>query len=370
MQQPDSAARFLLVPDLGAGATAVEPGPRGEAVHVDCGANPSLVFWKMPVSPWLLNGEEDPSAKQTFLTAFARACEEGALRAEQCAAQVIERRRALLRSLQSDGRCWCTLDRVTEERIAVGTGLPHLYESGLALSLLYGFPIVPASSIRGVVRHHAFQDIAAELGVPRLSYEEWAGRKMDKAGKDAEPSPLERLEALLASPRPEIAEPRRRKEALQRLECRFAELVADLRRIGNQAAPVCSLAAENVLHSDRVRSFHSAFGTAGWRGRAVFFDGIFRRCTYEMDVVTPHHTPYYEGDEPPADWYTPRPHTFLVIKRGAEISFTLAVSPPRRSCEPTAPDLLDSVTRWTLGAVTTSGIGAKTRLGYGTVRGV
>jgi CRISPR-associated protein Cmr6 len=100
------------------------------------------------------------------------------------------------------------------------------------------------------------------------------------------------------------------------------------------------------------------------QGRAVFFDAVLQEARFDLDVVAPHHTPYYEQGKPPADWYAPTPHFYLVVTQGTA-HLAVAMTPPRRDDEPDSDSLLACVRAWTLKALHSWGVGAKTRLGYG-----
>lgn len=359
---------MLLVPVRGGARTGVDPGKRGdERVTIDPHANPSLVFWKMPVSPLLGSGQEDETAKKAFLRAL-KDLFNGSGGLKGVTASLVERRAGLLRELQTRGVI-CKYQKIrVQTPMALGVGLPHLYESGLSLSHLYGVPVVPGSSVRGVVRHYAFSQIAETLGVPRLPYEEWAQRKLDGAGelrRNPEPTPLERLEALLAQPAEEegTADPDR-SEVRRKLEDELRALKEDLYSIDSSNVPLCTASLETLLQNQDVRCFRSLFGTTWARGRGVFFDAILEDARFDLDVVAPHHTPYYEQGKPPADWYAPKPHFYLVVC-DASAHLALAATPARREDEPDSEGLLETAWTWTETALRDWGVGAKTRLGYG-----
>lgn len=106
------------------------------------------------------------------------------------------------------------------------------------------------------------------------------------------------------------------------------------------------------------------------RGALVFFDALPEPgYRLELDIMNPHHSAYYTGNEFPADWQSPTPVTFLAVGRGAVFSFALAVR--RRQLangafEP-APDAdrrLEQAQDW-LAAALERGLGGKTSAGYG-----
>jgi CRISPR-associated protein Cmr6 len=81
----------------------------------------------------------------------------------------------------------------------------------------------------------------------------------------------------------------------------------------------------------------------------------------ETDVLTPHHTKYYNGDKEVAtDDEDPVPIVFPAVARGTGYQFTLL---PRTTNQDSG--LLESATRWLGEALKFYGLGAKTNAGYG-----
>jgi CRISPR-associated protein Cmr6 len=113
-------------------------------------------------------------------------------------------------------------------------------------------------------------------------------------------------------------------------------------------------------------SFHlELFGSTKQNGAITFFDALPNpNANIELlqDVMTPHHSEYYNGDEPkpPADWDSPIPVPFLSA-RGV---FLIALAPSSHHLEnPTqALELAHSILKK---ALMEFGIGAKTSSGYG-----
>jgi len=85
----------------------------------------------------------------------------------------------------------------------------------------------------------------------------------------------------------------------------------------------------------------------------------------ELDVVTPHHTKYYESNDPNAvatDTEDPIPVIFPAVKAQKETEhFTFPLIPLRRA---QAGDILHAK-RWLANGLELLGIGAKTNAGYG-----
>lgn len=163
----------------------------------------------------------------------------------------------------------------TMSRLASGMGNPNPNENGLTFQFPLGFPIVPASSQKGVVKNYAFL------------FEE-----KDKKDKDA------------------------------------------IRIFGDKDTG---------------------------RGGVFFFDafplpGI--APFLEADVMTPHYTSYYssKGEEPPADYNSPKIIYFLSVPANMPFFFSMAAL--------TKEDL-NMAWSWLKNVLFEVGIGSKTRSGYG-----
>lgn len=82
----------------------------------------------------------------------------------------------------------------------------------------------------------------------------------------------------------------------------------------------------------------------------------------ELDVVTPHHSDYYTGDQPPADWQQPIPTNRLAVAKGARFCVIL------EGCQAEPADIepwLDKAEELLTEAARELGFGAYTRAGYG-----
>ncbi|MBA4603662.1 type III-B CRISPR module RAMP protein Cmr6 [Thermoactinomyces sp. AMNI-1] len=96
-------------------------------------------------------------------------------------------------------------------------------------------------------------------------------------------------------------------------------------------------------------------------GSVIFFDALpTRHVRLAMDIMTPHHSNYYQGKtKNPHEWETPNPIPFLAVDEGQTFVFAIA---PRRLQD--QEDLVQ-VEHWLKEALETMGAGAKTAVGYG-----
>jgi len=98
-------------------------------------------------------------------------------------------------------------------------------------------------------------------------------------------------------------------------------------------------------------------------GSVIFLDAIpIGQIQLKADVITPHYSPYYQGEEPPADWHNPVPVPFLVVDSGQDFLFGLL---PRRSNDEKDREDCRTAAEWLKEALSCIGGGAKTAAGYG-----
>lgn len=98
------------------------------------------------------------------------------------------------------------------------------------------------------------------------------------------------------------------------------------------------------------------------QGALLFFDALpVAPPKLELDVVNVHYPDYYQKGEPPADYQSPNPITFLVVAPGQAFEFALAVRPGRE----VPAGLRDQAVQLLQEALGTLGAGGKTAAGYG-----
>lgn len=99
--------------------------------------------------------------------------------------------------------------------------------------------------------------------------------------------------------------------------------------------------------------------SAGSVGSVVFLDALpIRPVELKAEIMTPHYGPYYQGEEPPADWHSPVPIPFLAVAEGQEFLFGVV---PRKN----ASEDCEKAIGWMKEALEVIGAGAKTAVGYG-----
>ncbi len=111
------------------------------------------------------------------------------------------------------------------------------------------------------------------------------------------------------------------------------------------------------------------------RGEVIFFDAFPKSdVTIEMDVMTPHFGDYYSNPEriPPADYLSPNPIKFVAVAPGCKFGFRVATFDKKpkeiQNGKFKGKQLIEVVKTQLVEALTKSGIGAKTAVGYGYFR--
>jgi CRISPR-associated protein Cmr6 len=250
------------------------------------------------------------------------------------------------------------VEAATIWRLVMGFATNPALESGLTLHPLYGFPYLPGSSVRGLVRHIAEMDL---LAGERETWATDAGLP-DEAARATFLDEAEQVQMLLGSlsveplflprednprqldPRPPLP-PRAMLRRWQKVE-------------GLPAAEVDRVRALLDLHMG---------------GRVTFYDAVpqpGQERLLQLDLLNPHYPEYYDGqgDHPPSDDQNPRPVYFLAVRPGARFAFPFRLRPWRDD------DRLHGISReaarerlrgWLVEGLTTQGAGGKTAAGYG-----
>ncbi|MBC7233574.1 MAG: type III-B CRISPR module RAMP protein Cmr6 [Chloroflexi bacterium] len=257
--------------------------------------NPGLIFDRF-APDW----SRQPTLKKEGLEAVRRA----AVRVdEQLLRDWNARWKALVRAANGE-----SFPLKTDWRFIAGLGRKGSLEVGFTFHL-YGFPILPGSSVKGVARAWALLQIAEKVGASEL--------------KD--------LDGILSA---DGDEERKKYEGW---------------KVG-QPAEVQQLADD----------FRAIFGTTAAAGQAVFFDAIpTRKPTLELDIMNPHYPRYYSGEEFPTDWQSPVPVYFLTVAPNTEFCFAVGWRGTPNQ------DLQAKTREWLIKGLLELGAGAKTSAGYG-----
>jgi CRISPR-associated protein Cmr6 len=193
----------------------------------------------------------------------------------------------------------------TSGRLITGLGGASVYETDITLHHIYGFPYLPGSGIKGVVRSWIIQNVFAE--------NEDGETDLGNAEKRA------------------------------------------LNTDTNNSKAFCEIFGcpkDSVLKKEN-------------QGKVQFFDAYPTEAPKVVpDLMNPHYGPYYNGDgkTPPADYHNPIPIFFLTVDKKTEFQFILGSKDSEWKDWIIAGKTIEN---WLKDALENHGIGAKTAVGYG-----
>ncbi|MCM8816030.1 MAG: type III-B CRISPR module RAMP protein Cmr6 [Candidatus Omnitrophica bacterium] len=189
-----------------------------------------------------------------------------------------------------------------EWRLVVGLGSGFLLDRSMTVHHILGFPFIPGSALKGVLRTYYLEKNREPL-IKKMNEE---NEKLKDQGK---------REKLYKS----------------------TEL--------------------DIFAQEKDEIFIKIFGNQKTKGKIIFFDAYPTRFPeLELDIMNPHYPDYYTGTTPPADWQTPSPIKFLTVKKDTEFIFAF------RTCY---EDIKNEVRNLIEESLSDIGIGAKTSVGYG-----
>ena len=218
-----------------------------------------------------------------------------------------------------------TIEAKSLSPFVTGMGEEHAVENGFAFLNPYGLPYLAGSGVKGVIRRAAEE--LAEMGEGGWTFARvaWLFGFEDYGDHDW----TRRLEQ-------EIAESEEAKDLVKRLNKDSTSLT-------------------HLSEADK----HLAGALSFWD---VIIDG-----TLGVDILTPHYGDYYQGKEPPHDAGQPNPNPFLVVAPDAHFTFHVSCNERR------LPDTIEAEWRALIRtafdhAFEWGGFGAKTAVGYGTLK--
>jgi CRISPR-associated protein Cmr6 len=201
-------------------------------------------------------------------------------------------------------------------RMVVGLGAANILEINLLLHHIYGIPYIPGSSLKGLAKAYAVEELREKAGIEKY----------------------DTIEDILESE--ELSE-----KVIQR---------------------------ENIKdYEDKIRMYRQIFGTQKSAGNVIFFDSFpVKNINIKLDIMTPHFTDYYqemESDNPknyPTDYQEPNPITFLVLE-DTVFRFSLAARIFNKEDRDMFQNYLETASALLKDGLKELGIGAKTMVGYG-----
>jgi CRISPR-associated protein Cmr6 len=227
----------------------------------------------------------------------------------------------------------------TAGRLITGLGGASVYETDITLHHVYGFPYLPASSIKGVVRSWIIQNVFAN--------EENIKEEGDKK------SPLINAEFRA------LTESKAFCEIFGCLsQATKIELDKNGNRIKDERGRVKTKSYDVALRDENKKGQEN-------QGKVQFFDAFPTKAPKVVpDLMNPHYGPYYTGNgkTPPADYHNPIPIFFLTVDKRTEFQFIIG----SKHFEWSGWEIGNrNIEQWLKSALENQGIGAKTAVGYG-----
>ncbi|WP_448583562.1 type III-B CRISPR module RAMP protein Cmr6 [Thermocrinis sp.] len=201
----------------------------------------------------------------------------------------------------------------TAYRLFIGGGNPSIIEVGFLFHHVYGIPYISGNTLKGLARH-----------VFLLSLAEHTNEDIQKLEKQLE-------------------------------EGKAGTLLKSVKVI-----------FDDMEIKDPASTFLRLFGSQSKRGEIIFLDAFPTSFNpykdFEIDIMNPHYSEYYQKKSPPADWLSPVPITFLTVKAGVEFEFGIGSDLLEHSQE---DYLLDLAERLLVVGLENFGVGGKKAKGYG-----
>ena len=218
-------------------------------------------------------------------------------------------------------------------RMTVGLGAENVHETSMTLHHIYGIPYIPGSALKGIARNAAVEELCEE------TTEE-----------------LDVMDALLCLP--DISNmngENKKKETVKK--------AGKVKRQDQSTVNVKVQTIEKILGSWELFDIaRNVFGSQTNSGKVIFFDAFpEENANIVSDIMTPHYPDYYSKNEPPGDWQSPNPISFLTVER-TSYHFYLAA---KKSYKEKDDICLKHAKKWMMSGLQNNGVGAKTAVGYG-----
>ena len=253
--------------------------------------------------------------------------------------QIADRSKQNAQTLLGGDKCCKVFPMSTNGRLITGLGGASVYETNITLHHIYGFPYLPASSIKGIVRSWIIQAVFAnEENIPSNEKE----------------CPLINAEYRAYQ---------------DKVFCIIFGCPSQIKRVsiddkgnilkdekGKNKTRQCDVALKNKNNKGQ-----------DTQGEILFFDAFPTTAPDIVpDVMNPHYGPYYNGDgnKPPADYHNPIPIFFLTVDKKTQFQFILGSRNDdwlSNAWKIGGKDIVE----WLKDALQNYGIGAKTAVGYG-----
>ncbi len=242
-------------------------------------------------------------------------------------------------------------------RLVIGMGYSSPVENGFLFHHTYGIPYIPGEALKGLTRSALLLAMYSHLV-----------RSINTSSEDEREDLIRTLDRCLTSGI--------RDDKGNFKTCPYEKKTNDIFQLlkdkclkwkEEEKAPHVENCADGDISI--LELYERIFGTQKKRGEVIFFDAFpidLKTDSFELDIMNPHYGDYYryEGKKPPADWYNPNPIVFLALAN-TRFKFHIAYYPLNPADESISEKILDNAEKLLRFALTTYGIGGKTRSGYG-----
>jgi len=267
-----------------------------------------------------------------------------------------ERFNFLLNIAENQGSECLNFSLKVDWRFVIGLGNPSVFETGLRLHSIYGFPYLPGQGLKGAIRRVWMLEAVGTLGIPLLEVAEVKKRK-DARVKTSWES-FENL--LMTAINPDSEEYIFEKSRIEKV---FSNLQHDI--FVGEDAKIKELSYEEFWN-EYASFYQIVFGGTNGQGKVDFLDVypteliISGESVLEVDIINAHYGEYYtsEGKTPPADYLSPNPIFFLCVRANTPFQF-------RAIMKNEAKDKRDEIVELIRKTGRDYGFGAKTMSGYG-----
>jgi CRISPR-associated protein Cmr6 len=217
----------------------------------------------------------------------------------------------------------------TAYRLVIGAGYPSFIENGFLFHHVYGIPYIPGETLKGLARTVFILSVAEAIkGKFNLSKIE------EELSEEAEEETSEEAKGIL-----------------------------------HQIPDRINIILDNYTIENPVETFRKIFGSKKRRGQVIFFDAYpvdFDPSEhFEADIMNSHYGDYYQSGKAPADWLSPNPIHFLVLKEGIDFEFNLGLAPLEPMEDYEEKLLLTTARKLLEVGLKNFGVGNKKRKGYG-----
>jgi len=225
-------------------------------------------------------------------------------------------------------------------RMVVGLGAENVHETSMTLHHIYGIPYIPGSALKGIARDAAVADLCSEI-------------------ENEQPDVMD---ALISMPDSNETDKAKREKKITKY--------GKIKRQNGDPAKLEDSTIEKIRAGwPKFEIARKVFGGQKQAGKVIFFDVYPEKdVSIKLDIMNPHYSKYYNGDEAPADWQNPTPIKFLTVEN-TSFNFALALNKKETDRNQkiigSDPALLDDAVIWLKKALSEQGVGAKVSVGYG-----